>query len=116
MASIARVLFRQTTYLKRSPVQSNQLPEHQLQKVPVGTCLVLQSYGTTPNNHLKLSFKDVTLKGSGSNWYVFTDHAAVLKDSPGYAETIESMLAKQVEKSTLKILVDRLTTPVQGTF
>lgn len=116
MASIARLLFKQTTYLKRSPVQSSELPSNQLQKVPVGTLLVLQSYGTTPNNHLKLSFKDITFKGSGSNWYVFTDHVAVLKDSLGYAETIDSMLSKQFEKNVVKILVDRQTTPAQGDF
>jgi hypothetical protein len=113
MVSLARILFKQETFLKQEPVQANQLPSHKLQKIPVGTLLVLQSYTAPSNNHIKLSLKDVQFKGLSMNWYAYAEHVAIIKDPLSTAETVDAMLGKQQEKDGVKIIVNKQTAPAQ---
>ena len=113
MVSLARILFKQDTLLKQEPVQANQLPSQKLQKIPVGTLLVLQSYATPSNNHIKLSLKDVEFKGLSLNWYAYTEHVTIIKDPLKVVDTVEAMVAKQQEKDGVKIIVNKPTVPAQ---
>ena len=114
MVSLARILFKQDTLLKQEPVQANQLPSQKLQKIPVGTLLVLQSYATPSNNHIKLSLKDVEFKGLSMNWYAYTEHVTIIKDPLKVVDTVDAMVAKQQEKDGVKIIVNKPTVPAQS--
>lgn len=115
MVSLVRILFTQNTVLKREPIQSSLLPSYQLQPIPAGTLLVLQSYGPPDNtNHIRLSFKDIEFKGSGMNWYAFANHIQITREPLRFVETVEQTLSKQNEKHVVKMTVYRQTLPPQG--
>lgn len=116
MVAIVRLLFTHDTFLKQQPIQSSQLPDYQLQKVPVGTFLVLQSYGMASNNHIRLSFKDIEFKGVGRNWFAYNDHVSIWREPFRPVETVDAKLAKQVEKNIVKISLPWQPFPTQSSL
>lgn len=114
MVAIVRLLFTHNTFLKQQPIQSSQLPDYQLQKIPVGTFLVLQSYGMASNNHIRLSLKDIEFKGVGQNWFAYSEHVSIWRDPFRPVETVDEKLAKQVEKNTVKISLPWRPFPTQS--
>ncbi|NEP02652.1 MAG: hypothetical protein F6K58_29190 [Symploca sp. SIO2E9] len=81
-----KLIINTDTKLKRAPVDSRYLSEDSIQKVPVGTELVI--LGQKPkadkvlelpieDSHFKFSLKDLEFKGFSQDWYVYVDHAGV---------------------------------------
>jgi len=117
MTSFSRLLFTQDTALKQQPVQSSQLPSNQLQQIPVGTELVLQTYSIpAPNpDHYRVTLRNMQFKGF-NNWFVFAKHVKVIESAFTPVTTIEAMVAKQTEKNTVRITVDKSTIGNQQGF
>lgn len=118
MASLTRILFKRDTPLKREAVQSSQLPSNKLQWLPVGTLLVIQSYGEPANNqdHYRLTFEKLQFKGFNSDWYAYARDAEITQKTLSAVTTIDAMVSKQTEKNLIKIPVDKTTIGNQQGF
>lgn len=118
MASLTRILFKGDTFLKREAVQSSQLPSNKLLSVPVGTLLVIQSYGPPASNqdHYRLTFEKLQFKGFNSDWYAYSRDAEITQKALSAATTVDAMVAKQTEKNIVKIPVDKTTIGNQQGF
>lgn len=103
MADSTRILFKQDTVLKQEPIQSNQLPSNKRQDISVGTILVLDTYEAPASKHIRISFKNLELKGLRMNWYAYEEHVSILKNATKPVETVDSKVAKQQDKSFLKV-------------
>jgi len=117
MADVVGILFKQDTLIKQSPVDSSQLPSSQRQNVPLGTFLILQSYGdpSINDNHYKLSLKTIQFKGYNT-WYAYAPHVQILQQPLRTVQSISDVVAKQTEKNVAKIIVDKKTVPAQRSF
>jgi hypothetical protein len=115
--TINRIVFVQKSVMKQKPVQSNQLPSNQLQDIPAGTTLVLQSYSIPPgsNDHYKITLDDIQFKGF-SNWFAFANHVQITQEAIIPETSVEAVIAKQTDKTVAKISVDRNTLGVQQGF
>ncbi|MGB7442318.1 MAG: hypothetical protein WA919_14725 [Coleofasciculaceae cyanobacterium] len=102
MADSTRILFKQDTVLKQEPIQSSQLPSNKLQDISVGTILILDTYEAPTSKHIRISLKNLEIKGLKMNWYAYEDHVTILKDAAKPVETVDSKLAKQQDKSFFK--------------
>ncbi len=77
-----RLHFLRDTFLKQSTAQSSTLPDSQKQMIPQGTTLVILAYLTgQPENHIKITLKDIAFKGFNS-WYVYADHVKIVYSPP----------------------------------
>ncbi|NET03214.1 MAG: hypothetical protein F6K16_00460 [Symploca sp. SIO2B6] len=81
-----KLIINTDTMLKRAPVDSRYLSEDSIQKIPVGTELVIM--GQKPkadkilelpidDSHFKFSLKDLEFNGFSEDWYVYVEHAGV---------------------------------------
>jgi hypothetical protein len=115
--TINRIVFVQKSVMKQKPVQSNQLPSNQLQDIPAGTTLVLQSYSIPlgSNDHYKITLDDIQFKGF-SNWFAFANHVQITQEAIIPETSVEAVIAKQTDKTVAKISVDRNTLGVQQGF
>lgn len=107
-----RILFKQNTVLKQRPLQSSQLANFELQKIPVGTILVLQSYSVPANNadHYKIGLSKIQFpigSGSSSNWYVYAPHVQILDQPPIPVATIKQLVDQQQAKNVVRISADK---------
>lgn len=118
MANLVRILFKQETFLKQEPVPSGQLPSNKLQKVPIGTLLVLQSFGDAASNHIKLSLKDLDFKGLTGNWHAFKGHIEIINKPFTAVTTVKQSAFNQQTKDVVEILafINKQTAPAQGGF
>jgi hypothetical protein len=118
MADIVGILFKQDTIIKQSTEDSSQLPSNQKQSIPTGALLILQSYSdpSLNNNHYKLSFKDLQLKGYSMNWYAYAPYVRIIQQPIKTVQTVSDVVAKQTDKNVAKIILDRKTVPAQGSF
>lgn len=107
--AIDRILFIQDTILKQEPIQSNQLPSTQLQKIPAGTELVLKSYQIAGNNldHYKIGLEDLQFKGLSNNWHAFAEHVEITENTFIEVPTVESIVAKQAQRNSVRVAVSR---------
>lgn len=108
---LARVLFQQDTFLKQRPLQSSQLPNYELQKIPVGTALVLQSYAIPPDHpdHYKLGLSKIQFpirNGSSSTWFAYEPHVDI-NQSFTPVTTVGQIARNQKSDSIVKIYADR---------
>lgn len=103
MADSARILFKQDTVLKQEPVQSSMLPSNKTQKVPAGTLLVLDSYEKPANSHIRISLKNLKIKGLRMNWHAFEGHVTIVQEPIKAVESIKKSLSKQQQKNMLKV-------------
>lgn len=117
MTNVVGILFKHSTIIKQSPVDSSQLPSTQKQDVPVGTFLILQAYSDASinSNHYKISLKELQFKGYNS-WYAFAPHVEIVQQPLRPTPTLIEVLSKQTEKNIVKIIVDKKTVPAQGSF
>lgn len=77
-----RLHFLRDTFIKQSTAQSSTLPDSQKQMIPEGSTLVLLAYLTgQPDNHIKITFKDIAFKGFNT-WYVYADHVKLVYSPP----------------------------------
>jgi len=110
MASLVRVLFTTDSFLKQRPVQASELPSNELQKIPAGTQLVLQSYSEPDSNkHYKLSLNNLQFKGTNMNWYAFAEHIIISNKSFTPAKTIQALGASKTDKNVVGIYANRKT-------
>jgi hypothetical protein len=112
-----RIIFTKDTVIKQEPIPSSDLPSNKRQNVPIGTMFVLQSYSVPPSsqNHYKISLKSLVLKGFG-NWFVFEEHADIIDDPIIPVTTVDALLARQTDKSAVRIVADRNTIGTQQGF
>lgn len=105
MANLVRILFKQDTVLKQSPVEASTLPSNKRQKIPVGTLLVLQSYAdpSANKNHFRLSLKDVAFHGLSTNWYAFAEHAEITNQPLSTVQTVNDLVSKQQAKDVVTV-------------
>jgi hypothetical protein len=117
MTSFSRILFTQDTVLKQQPIQSSQLPNNQLQRIPVGTELVLQGYSVPASHpdHYRFTLRNMQFKGFNA-WFVFGKHVQIIESAFTLVTTIDAMIAKQTEKNALRITVDKKTIGNQQGF
>lgn len=116
MADSTRILFKQDTVLKQEPTQSSLLPSNKLQDISIGTILVLDSYEAPASKHIRISLKNLELKGLRMNWYAYEDHVTLLKDTAKPVASVESQLAKQQDKKVFKFSPDSSTVPNQNSL
>ncbi|BAZ39242.1 peptidoglycan-binding domain 1 protein [Calothrix sp. NIES-4101] len=112
-----RIVFVQNSVIKQQPIESSQLPSNQRQDIPAGTTLVLQSYNIPPgsNNHYKISLDDIQFKGF-SNWFAFANHVQIIQEPIVPETSVEAVIAKQTDKTTAHINVNRNTLGTQQGF
>ncbi|MEA5572939.1 hypothetical protein [Calothrix sp. UHCC 0171] len=112
-----RIVFVQNSVIKQQPIDSSQLPSNQRQDIPAGTTLVLQSYSIPPgsNNHYKISLDDIQFKGL-SNWFAFANHVQIIQEPIVPETSVEAVIAKQTDKTTAQINVNRNTLGTQQGF
>jgi hypothetical protein len=81
-----KLVFNTDTVIKRSPVDSNLLNDQSKQSVPAGTELILLTSapdaGKTvsfpiEDKHVKVTLKDLELKGYSQDWYAFVEHVGI---------------------------------------
>ena len=118
MASLTRILFKRDTILKREVIQASDLPSNKRQSVPVGTLLVIQSYGPPASNqdHYRLTFEKLQFKGFNSDWYAYSRDAEITQKALSAVTTVDAMVSKQTEKNLIKVPVDKTTIGNQQGF
>ncbi len=119
MANLVRILFTKDTFIKQSPVDSSQLPSHQLQRVPLGACFVLQSYAAPSfdtKNHYRFNLKTLQIKGFSTNWYAFAQHSHVMNQPFSPVRSVNTVLNSQQQKDVAKIIVNAQPSPGQNGF
>lgn len=112
-----RIVFIQDSVIKQQPVQSNELPSNQRQDIPAGTTFVLQTYSLPPggNDHYKITLENLQIKGYNS-WFVFADHVQIIQEPITPATSVEASIARQSDKTTALITVNRNTLGTQQGF
>jgi hypothetical protein len=118
---LVRILFKQSTVLKQRPVQSSQLRDFEVQGIPVGTLLVLQSYAIPPDHpdHYKISLSQIKFpiqKGSSSTWFAFGDYVEIVNQSLTRVPTIKEIVAPQGSDTVVKISANKQTVGNQKGF
>ncbi|NET57306.1 MAG: hypothetical protein F6K47_14410 [Symploca sp. SIO2E6] len=104
MANPVRILFTQNTVIKQEPIQSSQLPSYLKQDIPVGTLLVLQSYGIE-GDHIRFSLKELEFKGYRSSWYAYEPHIAIIKEPLRYVKTVSETVPGPYESNSITLTV-----------
>jgi uncharacterized protein YvpB len=66
------------TTLKRRPIQSTELPEHEKDFIKAGQEFEITSY-SPERNHVRVAFAKESFKGFNT-WYAFGGHVQILKD------------------------------------
>ena len=104
MAPIVRLIAKQDTFLKQSPEQASQLPSNKLQKLPVGTALVLQAYtGPDSTGQYIVNLEDIKFDGTSTNWYVFPGHVEIRQGAISAVQTVSDLLSKQSAKDVVTV-------------
>lgn len=104
MATKVRLIAKQDTFLKQSPVQASELPSNKLQKLPAGTALVLQAYtGPDSTGQYILNLEDIKFDGISTNWYVFPGHVEIRQGAISAVQTVSDLLSKQSAKDVVTV-------------
>ncbi len=108
---LVRAFFKTDTTIKQKLAQSSDLPASQIQKIPRGSLLVLQSFASPSSNHVKISFTSLDFQNFTGNWFAFT--GSVLQTTPnGEIFTQEVDIIKQ-PLVAVKSIDQRLSTQSQ---
>ena len=108
---LVRAFFKRDTTIKQKLAQSTDLPASQIQKIPRGSLLVLQSFASPSSNHVKVSFTSLDFQNFTGSWYAFT--GSVLQTTPnGEIFTQEVDIIKQ-PLVAVKTIDQRLSTQSQ---
>jgi hypothetical protein len=111
---MVRILFKKSTALKQKPVQSSQLRDFELQGIPAGTRLVLQSYATPSDHpdHYKISLSKIQFpiqNGASSTWFAFAEHVEIINQTLVSVPTIKEVVAPQGSDTVVKISANQQT-------
>ena len=118
---LVRAFFKTDTTIKQKLAQSSVLPASQIQKIPRGSLLVLQSFASPSSNHVKISFTSLDFQNFTGSWYaftrsvlqttpngeIFTQEVDIIKQPLVAVKTIDQRLSTQSQKNVVNIPADR---------
>jgi hypothetical protein len=127
---LVRALFKRDTTIKQKLADSSVLPTSQRQEIPRGTLLVLQSYASPSQNHIKMSFTSLDFQNFTGSWFaftgsvlqttpngeIFTQEVDIIKKPLAAVKTIDQRLSTQTNKTVVNIPANQQTIGSQQGF